>query len=200
MKHSGIIEFQEKRKQIMKTLIEEASTTLFQSNLTSISAKEVSKKVQELAKKKNIDPSYIVSEQTIGRTKAYNVIWKKYKKQQLRNLNSPTNNYEPDDFKLRDAYDLLSQEYIELLDSQQWTDARIKELTDTNHRLQESLESNSNPQRHSALSFEILKIIKNILHTGSVVITKKNGNILIKSYDPNNQERFLFSAEEWETI
>ena len=201
MKPIGIRDFQKERSQIIKELIHEAGKNLLKRK-TIISAKTISYEVQKLFNKKALDMKFLVTEQTIGRNKQYKSIWQVYKQQQKEDYisNKKTSIHEHE-FSIRDKYDKLKQEYVEILDLYTLERQQTKELTQkikkhevfTNDitRYEDNISNNRSILLHN---------IKEMLTNGSVVIIKNNSSIIIKNLKIHDSQKIEITEEEWTAI
>lgn len=199
MKSCGAKEFQLERTELISKLIEEACEDLIKNKI-KISASKVSDKIDVFFKVRNIDSKFHVEEQSISRNFNYSKIWKPYKKKQLLLDNSKLrinklSKY--DEFELRDKFDLLQQDFIELYDYNTW-------IQKNNNELKLKLENSSNNKIENPQILEIINIFKTIntlLTEGSVIITKNKNNIIIKSaITMDDSKKFAFTFENWNRL
>lgn len=203
MNNSRAKGFQNQREEIIKELVNDASNILLEKN-TLINGPSVSKKVAELFKKRKIENKFFVKEQSIGRNKIYNKIWKDYQAKQSKlpqkikekEKLSKEFNY----FDAQDKYDLLQQDYIEAIDENNLLNMNLKELKKeiAAYKANNSIDK---PTNKSTDALEIINLITNMLKEGPIIISKDNTNIIIKdALTVKNDSRFIFPIKKWEDI
>lgn len=205
MNVQGIGEFQQQRKELIQEYSKKACLILMDEN-TIINAKSVAEKIEKLFEENGIDKKYLVDSQSIGRNQEYSHIWKASKQEQRhkRNAEDKKGFEQVKEFELRDKYDMLTQDYIELLDEKKWIEHQLKMLKQENKRLSETIQSeqhgiytnNSNPEARP-----IVEALKALVEEGATVILKKEGKIIIKSHAVMDEsKRFEFPEELWAKI
>ena len=203
MESKGIEEFQQERYEIIINFINQSCVTLLKKG-ADISANSVTQEVVKLFKKENIDTKYLVSMQTIGRNQKYNSIWKNYKNKQKQTFLTKREKKNKElEFSIRDKYDMLKQDYIELDDDYTYLLKENKE----NIKKIESLKQNAlrkdfstNKKHNDDLSIEILTSIKKLLINGSVAIVKKDDSIIIKSINLKDENKIIIDKDKWNSI
>lgn len=201
MEDKGIRDFQKERYEIITTCINQACINLIEKRI-HISQGTVEKEVLSIFKKENINPKYIVSAQTIGRNKNYSSIWKKYKKKHTEKFLTKREKATKElEFSIRDKYDMLKQDYIELLDNYNYL---IKENKKHLQKMQSS-DTNISENDFSAfksdkedLALKILKTIKKLMsNKNSLVIQEKEESLIIKTINLKDNNKIIIDKEEW---
>lgn len=203
MQAKGIRKFQEERSKIIINYINQACLTLLEKGI-DISRNSVSQEIERKFKKHKIDIKYLVDAQTIGRNYKYSSIWKKYKKKQKRTLLTKTEKKNKEfEFSIRDKYDMLKQDYIELNDKFNYlieenknNIRKIKALTLDNSKRDFNTAYNSNNNLSSDILFNIQKMLKN----DSVIIIEKSESIIIKNFNIKDDNKIIVDKEEWYNI
>ncbi|MCG3651379.1 hypothetical protein L5F32_03735 [Aliarcobacter butzleri] len=204
MPNSGVKRFQEERTNIAVNLINEACKYLLEKN-ENITAKKIEEKIRKLAKKKNIDDKYLVDEQSIRRNKKYKTIYANYKSEQ-NNIKKEQNNAKKDieQFSLRDKFDLISQNYLELLDEKNFLNKLYLDTKNEKEKLEKLLKVNNiysvDRRLDSKKSAEVIKIMNKLLEKGAVILKRDDNKIILKSYNQKEDDRYEFSADEWDSI
>lgn len=205
MRGQGIEEFKQQRKELVQEYSEKACCILM-DNGTTIDAGSVAKKVEELFKENGIDTKYLVDSQSIGRNVEYSNIWRTYKQEQRHKRNAEKNTAldKVKGFELRDKYDMLTQDYIELLDDKKWIEHQLNILKQENKRLSESIRSEQTgidktySDSESRAIFEALKVL---VDEGPTVVLKKEGKVTIKSHAHQDEsKRYEFPEELWNKL
>lgn len=203
MKTSGIEEFQNIRKKIMLRVIHQTCQKLLEKKIT-INPANVAGYAKELFEEEKIDLKYFIGKQSMGRNKEYRTVLEQYRNTQkhTKSISLQRTSTKYDEFELRDKYDLLSQDFIELLDKYKWLESQIKSLKKNNNSLMLKLQKqgiyNENPLKGNSLQKNIIETIKILVDVGATVILKNNDKIIIKSYSDREDKRYEFSLEEWD--
>lgn len=203
MEDKGIREFQKEREVIITTLINKSCITLLEKKI-NISINSVTEEVINNFEKENIDKKYLVSAQTIGRNRKYNVIWRKYKKKQEITFFTKKEKINKElEFSIRDKYDMLKQDYIELLDNYNYLLKENKEYIKKieSHKQTEVIKDFNNFKNHNNdLSINISRSLKNLLINGPVIIIEKDNQIIIKNLDLKDDNKIIINKNEWNNI
>lgn len=205
MSVQGIGEFQQQRKELIQAYSKKACSILMDENKI-INAKSVAEKVEKLFEENGVDKKYLVDSQSIGRNQEYSHIWKTYKQEQRhkRNAEDKTTFEQIKEFELRDKYDMLTQDYIELLDEKKWIEHQLKTLKQENKRLSETIQSEQHGISTNNFNLEgrpIVEAIKGLVEEGATIIVKTEGKVIIKSYVVMDEsKRFEFPEELWAKI
>lgn len=204
MRPEGIKSFQEDRGTITEELVQKAADNLVKKHV-NISGRTIFIEYQKLFKKKNLGNKYFVSEQTISRNTRYSSIWQDIKKKiNIENKLKKTNTKNQEAFSLRDQYDLLKQDYIELLDEFKLIEKAKKEQEEEIKKLKTMISTKEIYQYEDIISkkhpSEIINSIKSLLLNGMVVIIKKDNKIIFKNNNLNDDNRIEIQEEEWNNI
>lgn len=200
MKDKGIRNFQEERSSIIINLINQSCSILLKKEI-NISGKSVTLEIIKLFKKENIKLKYLVSEQTISRTTKYNSIWKEFKKKQNERFYSKQEKKNKElSFSLRDKYDMLKQDYIELYDQYNLifnVDINKKE---SNKESNERKDINIFKDDAKNFLIETIDNIKNLLKNGSVIIVEKDDVVIIKNMNLKDTHKIIIDKDKWNNL
>lgn len=205
MRGQGIEEFRNQRKELIQEYSEKACCILMDDD-TTINAESVAAKVEKLFKENGINTKYLVDSQSIGRNEEYSHIWKDYKHKQRHKRNAEKNTAldKVKGFELRDKYDMLTQDYIELLDDKKWIEHQLNILKQENKRLSETIQGEQAGIDKIYLHSEgsaILEALKTLVEEGATLVMKKEGIVIIKSYAIQDEsKRYEFPEELWKKI
>lgn len=205
MRGQGIEDFRNQRKELIQEYSEKACRILMDDD-TTINAESVVAKVEELFKDNGIDTKYLVDSQSIGRNVEYSHIWRTYKQEQRHKRNAEKNTAldKVKGFELRDKYDMLTQDYIELLDNKKWIEHQLNILKQENKRLSEAIQGEQAGIDKIHLHSEdgaILEALKTLVKEGPTLVMIKEGIVTIKSYaDQDESKRYKFPEELWKKI
>lgn len=199
MANDGVRKLHETRTNTVVELLHLVCQLLLKKN-QKMTNTIIALKIREMAKQKKIDEKYIVDSQTLGRNEPYKTIIKDYKKKVKASV--PTKNkVNFDKFKLRDKFDMLSQDYIELLDEKKWIEKEKKQLEEKNYELKMLFNQNYHQgTTESKTTSEIIRHIKNIIKKGPVIINKNSNKIIIKSYKQSNEYRYELNEDDWDKL
>lgn len=205
MKTSGIEEFQNIRKEIMLRVISQSCQILLDKK-EKINPANVVAHVKEIFEEENLDMKYFVGEQSIGRNPEYRTVVDKYEtiQKNAKPKRKQTTVSKYDEFDLRDKYDLLSQDYIELLDKYKWLENQNISLKKSNESLISKTQKrdlyNDNPLQEKSIQKNIVEKIKMLVEAGATVIIKSENKIIIKSYLNHQDKRYEFSLNDWNSL
>jgi dGTP triphosphohydrolase len=203
MKNKGIKKFQQERYEIIIDLINQSCIILLKKGVDII-ANSVAEEVVKLFKKENIDTTYLVSAQTIGRNKKYNSIWKKFQKKQKQTfLTKREKSNRELEFSIRDKYDMLKQDYIELNDQYTYLSKESEENIKKIEIFEQNISKenfNTNKKSTNDLPLEILISLKKLLINGSVAIVEKEDSIIIKNINLKDDHKIIIGKDKWHTI
>lgn len=205
MRGQGIEDFHNQRKELIQEYSKKACCILMDDDIT-IDSESVAAKVEQLFKENEIDTKYLVGSQSIGRNKEYSNIWKDYKHKQRHKRNAEKNTAldKVKGFELRDKYDMLTQDYIELLDNKKWIEHQLNILKQENKRLSESIlgeQSGIEKVYSNSESRAIFEALKILVDEGATVVLKKEGKVTIKSHAHQDEsKRYEFPEELWNKL
>lgn len=203
MEDKGLREFQQRRTEIMINIINKSCDTLLKKGI-NISVKSVTEEVTKNFKKENIDKKYLVSSQTIGRDIKYNKIWKTFQKKQKGNFITKYDKKNTEvEFTIRDKYDMLKQDYIELKDQYTYVIQENTKYIETiksynNDYLIENTNLIQKPDNQ--LAIELLTYIKELLRNGSVIIVEKDNKTIIKNMNIKDDNKIIIDKNKWDSI
>ncbi|KAB7891531.1 hypothetical protein [Poseidonibacter ostreae] len=203
MANDGVKKFQEKRTLIVIDLITEACRLLInkKENITALKIKE---KIVKIAKKRKIENKYLVDEQSIMRNSKYKLIVDTFKKEQTKKTIAPKNIEEMNQFNLRDKFDMITQDYLELLDEKKLFEKLYLDNKLEIQRLEKLFKTKNINHNENKMdlekSIEIIGIINVLLEKGPLIINKNEKNVIIKSYSQKEDDRFEFTEKEWKTL
>ena len=206
MNRSRAKDYQENRIKMIQELIKESCEFLFEMKII-INATSITKKVEEICKERKLNEELLVDQQTIGRRKYYNNIWKSYQKKQ--NTSSQKRGEEKaKDFNLfdiRDKFDMLQQDYIEAIDENKLLEMKIndlkKELETTNLNTALNNQRKDIKVKEEIEILEIMNLITNMINNGPIIISKNDIHIIIKdALNINTDNRFVFPIKSWEEL
>ncbi len=206
MNRSRAKDYQENRIKMIQELIKESCEFLFEMKII-INATSITKKVEEICKERKLNEELLVDQQTIGRRKYYNNIWKSYQKKQ--NTSSQKRGEEKaKDFNLfdiRDKFDMLQQDYIEAIDENKLLEMKIndlkKELETTNLNTALNNQRKNIKVKEEIEILEIMNLITNMINNGPIIISKNDIHIIIKdALNINTDNRFVFPIKSWEEL
>lgn len=203
MEDKGIREFQQKREKIIISLINKSCIALLEKKI-DISINSVTQEIISNFDKEKIDKKYLVSTQTIGRNKKYSSIWKEYKKKQKITFFTKKEKINKElEFSIRDKYDMLKQDYIELMDNYTYLQKKYKEDIKENkshHQIEVRKDFTAFKNYGEDESIKVLTSLKNLLINGSVVIVEIDNTIIIKNLNQKDDNRITINKDEWNKI
>lgn len=206
MNRSRAKDYQENRIKMIQELIKESCEFLLEMKII-INATSITKKVEEIFKERKLNEELLVDQQTIGRRKYYNNIWKSYQKKQ--NTSSQKRGEEKTKdfnlFDIRDKFDMLQQDYIEAIDENKLLEMKIndlkKELETTNLNTTLNNQRKDIKVKEKIEILEIINLITNMINNGPIIISKNDINIIIKdALNINTDNRFVFPIKNWEEL
>lgn len=203
MQDKGIREFQQRRTQIMINIINKSCNTLLKKNIR-ISISTVTAEVIKNFENDNIDKQYLVSAQTISRESKYNKIWKSFQKKQKSEFPTKNNIKNKEfEFTLRDKYDMLKQDYIELKDQYLYViqeNTKYIETIKSYNKNNTIINSISHEKSNNNVSQEILNFIKILLKNGPVIVIEKDDSIIIQNTLMRDNNKTIIDKNKWNNI
>ena len=200
MEDKGIREFQKQRYEIITNCITQSCLTLLEKGI-HVSQSTVSQEVMKIFKNEKINIKYLVSEQTIGRNKQYNSIWKKAKRKQKETILTKREKKNKElEFSIRDKYDMLKQDYIELNDNYTYLLNENKKNIVSPRDQQFTKEVSTSKNSNDDLSSEIVISLKKLLIHGAVVIIQKDNSIVIKNLNLKDECKIIINKDRWDSI
>lgn len=203
MRGEGIKEFQIKRHDILIYCVNKSSLTLLEKGI-NVSPTTIIQEIAKIFKEENINTKYLVTAQTIGRNEKYNSIWKKFKKKQKKTfLTKHEKKNKELEFSIRDKYDMLKQDYIELNDEYSYlvkeNNQNIKKIDSLRQNdLKNNFNTVKNYKNDSSVNFLIS--LKKLLTTGSIVIVEKDDCIVIKNLNQKDDNKITIDKNEWQKL
>lgn len=203
MQDKGIREFQKRRTQIMINIINKSCNTLLKKNIR-ISISTVTAEVIKNFENDNINKQYLVSAQTISRESKYNKIWKSFQKKQKSEFPTKNNIKNKEfEFTLRDKYDMLKQDYIELKDQYLYViqeNTKYIETIKSYNKNNTIINSISHEKSNNNVSQEILNFIKILLKNGPVIVIEKDDSIIIQNTLMRDNNKTIIDKNKWNNI
>lgn len=203
MQDKGIREFQQRRTEIMINIINKSCNTLLKKNI-QITINTLTAEVIKNFENDNIDKRYLVSAQTISRDSKYNKIWKSFQKKQKNEFPTKNNIKNKEfEFTLRDKYDMLKQDYIELKDQYLYViqeNTKYIETIKSYNKNNTITDSISYEKSNNNVSQEILNFIKILLKNGPVMIIEKDDNIIIQNTLMRDNNKTIIDKNKWNNI
>lgn len=203
MQDKGIREFQQRRTEIMINIINKSCNTLLKKNI-QITINTLTAEVIKNFENDNIDKRYLVSAQTISRDSKYNKIWKSFQKKQKSEFPTKNNIKNKEfEFTLRDKYDMLKQDYIELKDQYLYViqeNTKYIETIKSYNKNNTITDSISHEKSNNNVSQEILNFIKILLKNGPVMIIEKDDSIIIQNTLMRDNNKTIIDKNKWNNI
>lgn len=203
MQDKGIREFQQRRTEIMINIINKSCNTLLKKNI-QITINTLTAEVIKNFENDNIDKRYLVSAQTISRDSKYNKIWKSFQKKQKSEFPTKNNIKNKEfEFTLRDKYDMLKQDYIELKDQYLYViqeNTKYIETIKSYNKNNTITDSISHEKSNNNVSQEILNFIKILLKNAPVMIIEKDDSIIIQNTLMRDNNKTIIDKNKWNNI